>query len=300
MTTNYFTVETGAGVQEIASKLRQASLIRSSQAFVTYVRSNELHDNLQAGTYSLSPSMSVQQIVNKMVNGDVAKNLLTVLPAKRLDEIKEAFRHAGYSKAEVEQAFQPSNYAGHPALASLPAGASLEGYLYPDSFQKQADTPAAVIVRQSLDEMQNHLIADVINGFTAHGLTIFQGITLASIVGEETDDPDYQSIVAQVFFTRLDRDMALQSDPTANYAADTAGKPRSNNFESAYNTYLHKGLVPGPISNVTAEALRAVAHPAKTDYLYFVAGDDDKVHFSHTADEHQAAIDKYCHKKCRQ
>jgi UPF0755 protein len=300
MTTSYFTVEAGSGVQQIATQLQRAGLIRSSQALVTYVRSNELHNDLQAGTYRLSPSMSVQVIVKKMVDGDVAKNLLTILPAKRLDQIKEAFRKAGYAQAAIDQAFNPSTYAGHPALVSLPVGASLEGYLYPDSFQKEADTPAETIIRQSLDEMQQHLTADVMNGFTAQGLTAFRGITLASIVVKETDNPVYQSTVAQVLLSRLKQDILLQSDPTADYGADLAGKPRSNSFDSPYNTYLHKGLTPGPISNVTGDALKAVAHPATTDYLYFVAGDDDSVHFSHTAEEHQAAIDQFCHKKCRQ
>src|SRR5438105_3799967 len=162
--------------------------------------------------------MSVNQIVKKMVDGDVAKNLLTILPQKRLDEIKEAFAKAGYSSAQINQAFDPANYAGHPVLASLPPGASLEGYLYPDSFQKQTDTPAADIVREALDEMQQYLTQDVTNGFAAHSLNTYQGITLASIVAQETDNPTYQPMVAQVFLSRLANNMSLGSDVTAFYA----------------------------------------------------------------------------------
>jgi len=120
------------------------------------------------------------------------KNLLTILPQKRLDEVKQAFAAAGYSAGQIDQAFDPASYRGHPVLASLPAGASLEGYLYPDSFEKQADTPAIDIVRESLDEMQKYLTQDVINGFGTHSLNVYQGITLASIVAQETDDPTYQ------------------------------------------------------------------------------------------------------------
>jgi UPF0755 protein len=295
----YFTVEQGETKHEIATHLQNQGLIRSSSAFENYLRSNEI-DILQAGTYSLSPSMSVQTIVEKMHKGDVTKNLLTILPGKRVDQIMSAFVKAGYSQDEVDSAFNPGTYADHPLIANLPNGANLEGFLYPDSFQKSSNTPAATIVRESLDEMQQHLTQDVVNGFASKGLNIYQGVTLASIVNQETDDPAYQPTVAQVFFTRMKQGMKLESNVTANYAADLADVSRNVNIDSAYNTYLHPGLTPGPIGNVTNFALKAVAHPSNTDYVYFIAGDDSKMHFSHTIDEHNAAIKQYCQKKCAQ
>jgi peptidoglycan lytic transglycosylase G len=299
-TTQYFTVSSGTSVHQIAANLEQAQLIRSAKAFETYVRGKGYSNKLQAGTYSLSPSMGVAKIAKKMVDGDVAKNLLTILPGKRLAEIKQAFQKTGYSQAAVDAAFDPAQYAGHPALASLPQGASLEGYLYPESFQKQADTPAASIVRKSLDEMQTHLTPDVTAGFAARGLSTFQGIILASIVLKETDNPSDQPIVAQVLLLRLARNMALQADATAFYAADVAGTPRSLSIDSPYNTYKHTELPPGPIANVTAGALQATSHPAGSDYLFYVTGDDGKTHFSHTQQEHEAAVQKYCKQRCAQ
>lgn len=296
----YFTVISGASLHQIATQLKSSGLIRSPRVFETYVRSNELHDKLQAGTYSLSQSMSVEQIVKKIASGDVAKNLLTILPQKRLDEVKQAFTAAGYSRAQINQAFDPSSYRVHTVLASLPPGASLEGYLYPDSFEKQTDTPATDIVRESLDEMQKFLTQGVINGFASHSLNIYQGITLASIVARETDDPIYQPTVAQVFLSRLAANMALGSDVTAFYAASIAGiDPPNLTTVSPYNTRLQAGLPPGPISNMTKDALNAVAHPASTDYLYFVAGDDKKIHFSRTQAEHDDAVKKFCTKQCQ-
>ena len=298
-TSQYFTVTSGTGLHEIAVKLKNAGLIRNSRVFETYVRSNELHDKLQAGTYSFGPNMSVSQIAQKMVDGDVAKNLLTILPQKRLDEIRQAFTKAGYAKSEIDSAFNPANYRSHPALASLPAGASLEGYLYPDSFQRQADTPATTIIRQSLDEMGKHLTQDIINGFAAHSLNVYQGITLASIVAQETDNPAYQPTVAQVLLLRLARGMLLQADVTSFYATAVASQPKSLSVDSPYNTHLNVGLPPGPISNMTADALKAVAYPAGSDYLYFVAGDDERIYFSRTQTEHEEATAKYCQKKCQ-
>jgi UPF0755 protein len=297
--TVYFTVESGETKHSIATGLQKQGLIRSGSAFENYLRSNEI-DILQAGTYSLSPSMSVQEIVDKMHKGEVTRNLLTILPGKTLAQIKAAFSKAGYSQEEIESAFTPSAYADHPLYPSFSAGASLEGFLYPDSFQKDANTPAAIIVRESLDEMQQHLTQDVVNGFAANGLNVLQGVTLASIVNQETDDPAYQPTVAQVFFTRIRQGMKLESNVTANYAADAAGVPRNVGIDSPYNTYLHAGLTPGPIGNVTSSALKAVSHPSNTDFVYFIAGDDGKMHFSHTIDEHNAAIKQYCQTKCAQ
>lgn len=294
----YYTVETGSSLRQIAAGLQRAGLIRSVQAFETYVRSNELHDNLQAGTYVLSPAMSVQEIVEKMSNGEVAKNLLTILPGKRIDQIKEVFLEAGYSQPQIEAAFDPAAYRDHPILRSLPAGASFEGYLYPDSFQKEVGTPAEVIIRKSLDEMQKHLTADIINGFSARGLSVYEGITLASIILKETDDPKYQPIVAQVLLTRLERDMMLESDPTAFYASERATGKKDLQIDSPYNTYRYKGLPPGPIASVTESALIAAAKPASSDYLFFVAGDDGRIYFSQTREEHEKAVRQYCIKGC--
>lgn len=293
-----FTVNSGASVHNIALSLQKAKLIRSSKAFETYVRANPFEHNLQAGTYAISPSMSVRAIVHKIATGDVEKQTLTILPDKRLDQVIQAFVDAGYKGDEIEKAFNPATYAGHPALASLPPGSSLEGYLYPESFQRQLSTPASSIVKQSLDQMNKRLTPDVINGFKAHNLSTFQGITLASIVNQETDDPAYQPIVAQVFLKRLSQNMALGSDVTAFYASALSGKPKSVTIESPYNTRLHPGLPPGPIGNVTGTALNAIAHPSNTDYLYFVAGDDKKIHFSRTVAEHDQAVAQYCKLGC--
>lgn len=296
--TVYFTVELGDSRDKIADKLERERLIRSSAAFKNYIRTNEIQ-NLLAGTYILSPSMSTQDIVKKMIKGEVAHNLLTILPAKRLDQIKEAFAKEGYSPAEIDSAFNASNYKSHPALASLPARASLEGYLYPDSFQKQANTPAATIVKQSLDEMNKHLSPDIINGFGRQGLSVYRGITLASIVLKETDDPKYQATVAQVFLSRIRQNMPLQSDPTADYAAAIVGQPKDLRIQSPYNTYVSPWPIPGPISNVTAAAMKAVANPAQTDFLYFVTGDDGTFHFNRNLKDHEEATRRYCTIQCR-
>ncbi len=293
-----FTVVSGSTVHDISSDLKKADLIRSSQAFETYVRGRALFDKLQAGTYTLSESMSTPQIITKLVNGDVSKNLLQIPAGKTIKQIRQVFKQAGYTDAELDVAFNPATYAGHPVLAGLPAGATLEGLLYPDSFQKAADTPASTIVRESLDEMEQQLTPDIVSGFTAQGLNTYQGMTMASIVYAESGDPASEPTVAQVFLLRLKQGSVLGSDVTAFYAADLVGAGKTLDVDSPYNTRINPGLPPGPIDTFTYVALRAVAHPSNTDYLYFVAGDDGTIHFSHTEAEHEQAVKQYCTTAC--
>lgn len=302
------TIPSGASVSQISKKLQDQGVIRASWAFEWYVRNKNFRESLQAGTYSLRQNQSVAEIVSILTNGKVATNLLTILPGQRLDQIKKTFVNSGYSVAEVDKAFDPALYANHPALVDKPAGASLEGYLYPDSFQKISETAPETIIRASLDEMQKALTPDVRAGIFKQGISLQDGITLASIVEQEVSNPNDKPTVAQVFYKRLSMGMPLASDVTAIYGAIVDGVSLPDNpaqyaakaiaFDSPYNTYIHAGLPPGPISNVSVASLKAVAHPSPTDYLYFVAGDDGITHFSRTFEEHQALINQHCKKNC--
>lgn len=292
------TIPAGSTVGEIADILKQHGLIRNKTVFSQYIRNNNVQNQLQAGTYSLRPSQDVPEIADILTGGNIVKNLFTILPGQRIDQIKSSMINAGFNADEVEAAFNPDLYKNHPALVDKPAGASLEGYLYPESFQKTAETSPQTIIEQSLDEMQTHLTPELRAALVAQGLTVHQGVTLASIIEQEVSGADDRSQVAQVFLRRLRSDIALGSDATAPYGATLDGQPPTLTYESPYNTYKHTGLPPGPISNVTNAALQAVAYPAPTDWLYFVAGDDGKTYFSHTLEEHEALTEQHCKKLC--
>ena len=294
-----FTIETGSSVNEVAEALEKKGLIKSAWAFEFYVRSKNYRDKLQAGTYAFQPSFSVSQIVDMITTGKVATDPFTILPAQRIDQLQAAFVKAGYTVEEVQKAFTPAQYSTLPALTDKPKDASLEGYLYPDSFQKTATTTAETIIRASLDEMADALTADIRAGFTKQGLTVHQGVTLASMVEQEVSNQTDRNKAAQVFLKRLHMGMALGSDVTAFYGADVAGLDHSVNTDTPYNTRIHTGLPIGPIGNVSASSLQAVAHPADTDYLYFVAGDDGVTYFSHTLEEHNANVAAHCTKLCQ-
>jgi UPF0755 protein len=253
---------------------------------------------MQAGTYALRPSMSVKDIVNVLVDGSVKSDLVTILPGQRLDQVRQTLINAGFDPDAVDAALDPANYAGHPALSDKPADAGLEGFLYPDSYQKQANTDPSTIIKESLDEMSEHLTPQLRAGFATRGLSVYQAVTLASVVEKEVSKQSDRSQAAQVFLKRLSTGMELGSDVTAFYGAIIAGRDPSVSYDSPYNTRLHTGLPVGPISNISEGSLQAVANPAATDWLYFVAGDDGTTHFSKTLEEHEALTKQYCHELC--
>ena len=297
-TTVTITIPTGSSLSDVSMLLKINNLIRNEWVFKQYVRSKGLQDKILAGTYALKPSQSVSDIVEILTEGRVDNELVTIKPGQRLDQIKQTFINAGFSVKETEEAFEPAQYEGHPALVDKPRGANLEGYLYPESFQKDGTTKPTQIITSSLDEMQKRLTPELRAQFAKRGLSVYQGITLASIIEKEVSVISDKALVSQVFYKRLSMDMGLESDPTAFYGAIIAGQEPSLRYDSAYNTYLVKGLPPGPISNVTQESLRAAANPANTDWLFFVAGDDGKTYFSKTLAEHEVNIDRYCKKLC--
>jgi UPF0755 protein len=296
--TQIFTVKKGSSVKQIASNLQHDHLIRSAWAFQLYVHSKELNNLLQAGTYALSPSQTTISIVTTMTRGKVTTRLVTILPGRRIDQIRADLINDGFSPSAVKQALEPAQYADLPALAYKPA--TLEGLLWPDSFQKDATTAPSFIIRESLVEMGQHLTPDLQGAFAAEGLTTYRGLTLASIIEQEVSKPADQTQVAQVFLTRFKAGSTLGSDVTANYGAIEAGQSPNLRYDSPYNTLIHPGLPPSPISTVSTSALAAAAHPASTNWLYFVTGDDGTTYFSTNLQDHQSQTQQYCHKLCGQ
>lgn len=298
------TIPTGATIKEIGKKLQDQGVIKAAWAFEWYVRNKSLGNYLQAGTYSLRPSQNMSEIVSAITRGKVDTTLVKILPGQRIDQIRNSLiRNDGFTAEEVDAALDPAQYANEPALADKPPADSLEGYLYPDSYQKTNETKPETIIRAALAEMRKHLKPEIRAAFIKQGLTVHEGVILASIIEQEVSNPNDKPVVAQVFLKRRHENMQLGSDVTAFYGAVKAGKMLTQNealrLDSPYNTRMHSGLPPGPISNVSASSLKAVASPASTDYLYFVAGDDGVTYFSRTLSEHESLTAQHCKKLCQ-
>lgn len=286
-------IASGSTASQVAEELYSKHLLKSKWAFEFYLIRTNARGELKAGTYNLSGRMNVGEIVSVLTHGKVASELVTILPGSRLDQVRASLEAAGFSSASVTAALNPSNYTGNPALVDKPASANLEGFLYPDSFARVSTTRPEQIIEESLSEMAKRLTPQLRASFAAEGLNTYQGITLASIVEQEVPSASDRAQVAQVFLSRLKMGMPLQSDVATIYGDRLADQPFSTTFDTPYNVYLHTGLPPTPISNVTAAALSAVAHPASTGWLYFVTGNDCKTHFATTEAGHEQNIATY-------
>jgi len=290
-------IETGSSPSQIGALLQENKLIRSSFAFDIYTRLSGTKQQLQAGTYSLSPTESTEQIVAHIISGKVDQFSITFLPGATLSENRAGLIKAGFNEADVDAALKKT-YT-HPLFADKPAGTDLEGYIFGETYTFSADATVEQVLTKTFDEFYAKLKENnLIGNLKTHGLNLYQAITLASIVQREEPDATSQKQVAQVFYSRLAKDMPLGSDVTAYYGADQIGAERAVTVDTPYNTRIHTGLPPGPIATPGLTALQAVATPASGDYLYFLSGDDDVTYFSHTSEEHEENIKAHCEVKC--
>ena len=302
------TIETGTTPSEIGKLLLEKKLIRSQSAFDIYTRLSGTQNKLQAGSYRLSPAESTQDIVKHLVSGNVDEFTVTFYPGATLTDttsteedkkvdVTTVLKRAGYTTDEITAALKKTY--DHPLFADKPASADLEGYVYGETYSFSTSASVEDILIRTFDEFYAKIKENnLITGFQAQGLNLYQGITLASIIQREVPGANDQKQVAQVFLKRYHEGMALGSDITAYYGADKLGERRTVAVDSPYNTRIHTGLPPGPIAAPGLSALIAVANPAAGDYLFFLSGDDDVTYFARTGAEHDANIANHCAIKC--
>lgn len=286
-----FSIEVGRGAPAIARQLEAEGFIRSHTSFITYVNLHGLRPRLKAGQYLIDPTQSAAQIAELLASGRTLARRLTVPEGYTLQQI-QAQAVANGIKAEDFQAAlaAPRNQS---FLASKPTNVSLEGYLFPDSYELNSTTTATQLVDSMLTTFSERVSTEYVAAFAAQGLNLHQGLTLASMVEREVNIEADRPVVAQIFLSRLKLGQSLGSDVTTEYAAQLLGVPFNINIDSPYNTRRYTGLPPGPICNPGLSALNAVARPATTDYLYFLSGKDGKTYFAKTYAEHQRNIAKY-------
>ena len=277
-----FEVRQGESVNSIALRLEDAGLIRSAFSFRTYLVYSGLDTHIQAGKYALSPAMSPVAIAHKLESTVSDIVTFNVLAGWRLDEIAAALPTSGLNVSPDEflrlARTIPPGYSFSDELADAP---SVEGFLFPGSYQLKRDITAYDLIAAMLNNFEAHLTPELRNGFQRQGLNLLQAVTLASIVQKEAVVAEEQPMIASVFLNRLAKGMKLDSDPTVQYALGFNPdqktwwtNPLSSEdlqVDSPYNTYLHEGLPPGPIDNPGLSALQAVAYPAQTPYYYFRA-----------------------------
>jgi UPF0755 protein len=286
-----FVVTSGQNAQTVATGLKSAGLIRNRNAFITYVNLHGLRPRLKVGRYQLNAGLSAAEIAETIAAGRTLSKRLVIPEGYRLSQIKAAAGELGIAPAAFDAALAAPH--SQAFLSSKPAGVSLEGYLFPDSYEIDATTTAESLVNAMLDNFGRRVSTQYAQAFAAKGLTLHQGLTIASIVEKEVNIAADRPVVAQIFLKRQQIGMPLGSDVTVDYAAALLGKSFDLSLNSPYNTRRFAGLPPGPICSPGLSALDAVTHPASTDYLYFLTGKDGKTYWGKTLADHERNIIRY-------
>ncbi len=282
----------GWSTRHIARDLQQQGVIRSSAAFLMVHYAKGLKP-LKAGEYKFDQPANAFEVWRRLVQGDVYARTLVVPEGFNMYDIAAAVQQAGLGPASD---FLTAARSDLFLLRGIdPDAQSLEGYLFPDTYQfTRIDTAhdiAAAMVRRFRQEAQK---IGLLGNADMHRI-----VTMASIVEKETADPNERPTVAAVYYNRLSKNMPLAADPSVIYAALLAGRYRGAiyqsdlQFDSPYNTYRHAGLPPGPIANPGLASLEAAMHPARTDYLYFVSDNNGHHRFARDLEEHDRNVAAY-------
>ena len=288
-------VPEGASAEAIGRQLRELGLVRHALIFRAVVTARGAEGKLRAGEYSLQGPLTLDQIVDMLVRGDVERREITFPEGKTVEDMALVVTAHGLDGvAFLKLARDPS-----PIRDLDPQAADLEGYLFPDTYDV-ARAPGAIL---GLSARMVRRFRDVVTPelplLAEHNLSVRQLVTLASVVEMETAQAEERPRIAAVFLNRLKKGMPLQTDPTVIYAMRRAGswdgniRKRDLSIVSPYNTYVHAGLPPGPIASPGRASLQAVLHPAPVKDLYFVSRNDGTHQFSETLAEHERAVDRY-------
>ena len=292
-----FTIEIGESVDSLANHLQSVGLIRDADSFRSYLIYSGLDTSIQAGEYQLSTAMSPIDIAHELQDATPEEVTFVVLPGWRVEEIAESLPTSGLPITYDE--FLRAAKSPPRQFDFLADASTVEGFLFPDSYIfSRTISSAEEMIADMLRNFAAHLTPDLVNGFEQQGLTVYQAVTLASMVEREAVQDEEQALIASVYLNRFKIGMKLDADPTVQYAIGYNflqqtwwTNPLSLldlEVNSVYNTYKYEGLPPTPIANPSLGALRAVAFPEETPYLFFRARcDGSGFHeFSETFDEH--------------
>jgi UPF0755 protein len=287
------TIAPGASLSRVANQLEEQGVITSALTLRLLARLDTQLAQIQAGRYNFSEAATPPEILARLHTGDTIKLRLTIPEGFTLKQIIERIAAEGYgNKQRLYQLASDPDFLKKLQVA----GESLEGYLFPETYLFTEGATEEALLKMMVDLCHQQLDPALLADASTQGLTPHQLVTLASIIEKETGAVDEMPLISSVFHNRLSRGIPLQTDPTVIYGIkDFDGNLTRKDLKtpSPYNTYLMRGLPPGPIASPGRTALEAAAHPAQSKYLYFVARGDGSHQFSKTLEEHNAAVRKY-------
>lgn len=283
----------GASFARVAEDLAAADVIADARLFRLLARRHKADQRIKAGEYAFEKAATPEEILNRLLAGEVVRYPFTVPEGWTIRDI--AARLEGEGRGSAETFLRLAQSTENRERLKID-GPSLEGYLFPETYQLTRDMDEQALIEAMVKEFHRRLTPEILAGAKERGLDRNELVILASIVQKEAGNREEMPLIASVFHNRLAIRMPLQADPTVIYGIeDFDGNLTRRHLQTTtpYNTYRIPGLPLGPIANPGEEALRAVAFPAQSDYYYFVAKGDGTHVFSKTLAEHNANVRRY-------
>jgi UPF0755 protein len=300
-----FVVRPGETARDIAGRMERQGLISDEELFRRYVQHHGLDAGIEAGEFTLRQTMTIPEIAQALQEARRPEQVVTVREGLRLEQIAADVAQQTTIDEDAFLQLATDGWRDRPyasgLLSVVPADATLEGFLYPDTYRLPEVATADDLVERMLNTFGERVTPGVETAAAQHGLDLYQLVTLASIVEREAVLAEERAVIAGVFHNRLQAGWTLDACPTVQYAL---GSPEdwwpqftleATNTPSPYNTYQNQGLPHGPICSPGLASIKAAAHPADTDYFFFLADctkDDGSHLFAETEAEHYANYER--------
>jgi UPF0755 protein len=288
-----FHLAKGTSARALTTALQERKLIRSAAAAMVYLTLTGKSHRLKAGYYDLRPAMSTPEIIDTIVGGKIALRRVLVPPGCSLKQVAERVAAAGLGSPSAFLRAAGTDFYAADLPFPLPRGRTVEGYLFPDTYLVAMGTPPEEIIRRMLQAFYHKFVQPQARALANCPFSLHELVTIASLIEREAAVDSERPVIAGVIVNRLRRGMPLQIDATVLYALGHH-KPRlfyqDLKVASDYNTYLHRGLPPGPICSPGLASLLAALHPARHDYLFYVACGQGRHRFSRTYEQHLRVI----------
>lgn len=306
-----FVVEKGLSSKQIANRLEEKNVIGNSYIFLVYTKLHNAGGSIQAGQYVLDSNMAIPEIVDILTHGKVVSENrnVTIIEGWNNRQIGKYLVNRDIIKSETEFNKVLSDGGFDFEFKIFGEKFDYEGFLFPDTYTLSKENHLSDLVSKMLNNFENKITTQMVDDSAKTGYDFGEVLTLASIIEKEVGrnkenltDEDLEimqherELVASVFYNRLEIGMALESDATVNYVtgkSDRSVSIEDTKIKSPYNTYMNRGLPPGPIGNPGLNSIKAAIYPTKSDYLFFLNAPDGTAYFAKTLSEHNENRSKY-------
>ena len=306
-----FEIEKGESVSLVAEKLEEKHIIRSAWFFKKYLSFRKLDTEIREGEFVVESPITLARVINILANPTQAETTVTILPGWDLREIADYFEKQGIVSStdflavvgqsaynyKVEREIAPVVEGDWKIMADKPNFVSYDGYLAPDTYRIFKNATVTEIVQKLIDERENQFTDQMYADIAKSGHSVFEVLTMASILEREVRDSKDRKLVSDLFWRRYDQNWALQADSTVHYAVNKKGDVFTTTEDrdslSPWNTYRYPGLPLGPISTPNIDSIMAAIYPQSNDYWYFLTDKDGVVRYAKSLDEHNLNRQKY-------